>query len=462
MVKLDRRTFLQGAASMAAFAKLPSKQRKRPNFLILYPDQWRYDWMEGTVGLPIQLPNIARIAKKGMNLATTIVASPLCAPSRACLASGKEYDDCRTPGTPYDYPLDQVTYYKLLRDSGYHVLGCGKIDLHKGTLDWGPDGKRCLPEWGFSDGIDNEGKMDAVWSSHDHNIFGPYMTFLKKQGLAKTHVDDLVKRYKQGYAATYPTPLPDPAYCDNWITGNALGLLGSAPSDKPWHLVVNFTGPHNPEDITERMEKTCRSRQMPHPNGSTQYDAATHTLIRQNYTAMCENIDAQIGFLLAEVEKRGDLDNTVIIFSSDHGEMLGDHDRWAKSVPYEASVHVPLIVAGPGVHPGRVSHALINHIDIGATILDFAGVKDTLSLPRKSFRNVLEGKTEKHRDVVRSGLGSWRIVRDERYKLIVGFDPKIGIHTQGGHDANSNPTDAQGLHEARKRPDRVSTFDQYF
>lgn len=452
MQSMNRRIFLRNAASAAAATRMPARKENRPNFLILYPDQWRYDWMEGTPGVPIHLPNIVALSRRGTNLSTTVVASPLCAPSRACLASGKEYDDCRTPGTRFDYPLDQLTYYRLLRDAGYHVLGCGKIDLHKATLDWGIDGKRCLPQWGFSDGIDNEGKFDALWSSRTKEIKGPYVAFLKRRGLAEIHLADFAKRNKEGYPATYPTPLPDDVYCDNWITGNALGLLRSAPAGKPWHLVVNFTGPHNPEDITKNMEKTCRSRNFPKPNGSTQYDAETHNRIRQNYTAMCENIDARIGALLNEVKRRGELENTIVIFSSDHGEMLGDHNRWAKSVPYEASVRVPLVVAGPGVHRGKTSHALISHIDIGATVLDYAGVKDQPGLARRSFRDVLENKSSVHREVVRSGLGSWRMVRDGRYKLIVGFDPAVGLKTQGANDSNDKPTDAEGLRQARNRP----------
>jgi arylsulfatase len=449
---MDRRDFLRSAASAAMLAKIPAGTKKRPNFLILYPDQWRFDWMAGMAGVPIHLPNIAGLAKRGVHFKTTVVTSPLCAPSRACLASGKEYDECRTPGTRFDYPLDQTTYYKLLRDSGYHVLGCGKFDLHKATYDWGPDGKRCLAKWGFTDGIDNEGKFDALWSTR-LGTPGPYVEFLKTKDLAQVHLDDFAKRFKEGYKATYPTPLPDDAYCDNWITNNAIQLLQAAPKNESWHLVVNFTGPHDPEDITKSMEATARSRNYPQPIGSPkQYDADTYNRIRQNYTAMCENIDKHVGMILAEVAKRGELEDTIVMFSSDHGEMLGDHDRWAKSVPYEPSVRVPLVIAGPGVKRGVQSDVLISHIDIGATILDYAGVADLPSLPRKSFRPTLDGRSSQHREVLRSGLGAWRMVRDERYKLIVGFDPAVGLGGQSGDGANTTPIGPDELLEARKRP----------
>ncbi len=129
-----------------------------------------------------------------------MVASPLCAPSRACLAAGKEYDRCRVPGNNADYPLDQTTFYTLLRESGYHVSGCGKFDLHKKSPVWGLDGNGLLREWGFSDGIDNEGKGDAVMSGAVAPK-GPYMAYLHARGLAAAHVADFKRR--KDYSVTF-------------------------------------------------------------------------------------------------------------------------------------------------------------------------------------------------------------------------------------------------------------------
>lgn len=410
---LSRRSFLQAAAAA----------RRRPNFLFLFPDQHRHDWISGFPKIPVRTPNLDSIAARGVRFTHAMVASPLCAPSRACLAAGKEYDRCRVRNNKDDYPLDQPTYYQALRAAGYHVAACGKVDLHKATQDWGLDGKRLLKEWGFTDGIDNEGKGDAI-NSGALAPKGPYMAYLHKRGLAAAHVDDFRRRSKKGYAATWNTPLPEEAYCDNWIGDNGLNLLRSAPSGQPWHLVVNFTGPHNPVDITARMEKTCRDRNYQQPNGSREYTPAIHNTIRQNYTGMVENIDRLCGALLEEVRKRGELDNTIVIYSSDHGEMLGDHNRWHKSVPYEEAVRVPLIIGGPGVNPGRRSDALVSHIDIAATILDLAGLPAPREMDARSLRPVLEGRSGKHREYLSSGLNEWRLVTDGRHKLVRGFGPE--------------------------------------
>jgi len=416
----SRRSFLSAAASAAL-----SAQPKQPNFLFLLPDQWRPDWLPGDAAIPVELPHIQALAARGMRFTKVLCASPLCAPSRACLATGREYKNANVPSNQYDFPLSQPTYYQSLRNAGYHTMACGKVDLHKKTLDWGLDGSRLLNEWGFSAGIDNAGKGDAVRSGAD-TPKDPYMGMLHKRSLAAAHVADFRKR--RAYDATHTTPLPDDAYCDNWIAENAKSLLAAAPKGKPWHLVVNFTGPHNPMDITASMEKNARGRTYPQPNRNTAFDAATHTRIRQNYTAMCENIDRRIGEIIAAVARRGELDNTLIVFSSDHGEMLGDHGRWGKHVPYQASAGIPLIVAGLDTRPNQTSGALASLIDISATFLDYAGLPPLSGMEARSLRPVLTGKSRKHRDVVHSALEEWRLVWDGRYKFIEGYEKEPRLY----------------------------------
>lgn len=416
------------SAAMAAEKGQPS--RSRPNILLFFPDQFRYDWVSGnTNNIPVHTPNLSRLATEGAWFRRAIVPSPLCAPSRACLAAGKEYERCGVPSNAADYPLTQTTLYSLLQDNGYYVAGCGKFDLHKATQDWGLDGKRLLKQWGFSGGIDNAGKMDAV-NSGAHAPHDPYMAYLYRHGLAAEHIADMKKRTGRGpggcprsYSATFPTPLPEDAYCDNWVARNGLELMKRFPRGKPWYLAVNFTGPHNPEDITPRMERLVRGRTFPQPNGCKVCSPGTQVLIRENYTAMVENIDRWIGIYLDRLRERGELDNTLVVFCSDHGEMLGDHNAWGKTLPYQPSVGVPLIVAGPGVKKLGSSKALVSTMDLTATFLDYAGVPRPGDMDSLSLRPVLEGKTTVHREAVTSGLGRWRMVFDGRYKLIRGYQP---------------------------------------
>ena len=188
-------------------------------------------------------------------------------------------------------------------------------------------------------------------------------------------------------------------------------------------MAVNFTGPHNPVDITRRMETLVRGRNFPQPIDCKVCSPETHELIRQNYTAMVENIDRWVGIYLDKLRERGELENTLVVFSSDHGEMLGDHNLWGKTQPYQPSVGVPLIVAGPGVKARAPSDALVSTLDLSATFLDYAGVSRPADMDSRTLRPYLEDRTQTHREAVSSGLGQWRMVFDGRYKLIQGFTP---------------------------------------
>lgn len=435
-----RRDLLLSASVVAAGAAT----RRSPNILLLFPDQLRFDWTgRSAPRIPVRTPNIDALRRRGTSFTRAIVASPLCAPSRACLASGCEYDRCGVVDNKGNFPVDRQTYYRLLRDTaGYHVAGCGKLDLHKATEDWGLDGKRLLPEWGFSDGIDNEGKRDAVRSGAV-TPKGPYMAYLHREGLAAKHVADFRSRKK--YNDTFPTPLPDPAYCDNWIGQNGLDLLKRAPAGKPWHLAVNFTGPHEPMDITASMERGVRGRStrepFPQPFGNTEFGPEIHQTIAENYTAMVENVDRWVGLYIDELRRRGELDNTIVVFSSDHGEMLGQHNRWGKHVPYQASVGVPLIAAGPGIKANAESDALVSIMDLASTFLDYGGIARPAGMDSRSLRPLLEGRTRKHREVLYSGLQKWRMVWDGRYKYIEGFDGEAPLL----FDLDADPNEAKNL-----------------
>lgn len=431
MARLTRRDFLAAstAAGAAACGSESTAPETPPNILLVVPDQLRYDWTSLNPAIGVRTPHLEALAARGVNFVNCYCASPLCAPSRACLAGGREYDRCGVPDNSLNYPLDQTTYYTLLRQAGYHVMGCGKFDLHKPEPSWGVEGQHLLTEWGFSAGIDSAGKWDAIrWGMDDP--CDPYTAHLHATDRAETHHEDFLKRREIGtFAATFPTPLPEESYCDNWIAAQGVRLLRDAPRDQPWHLVVNFAGPHEPVDITKNMDNLYRDVDFPQPFKNTEFTTEKHIEIRRNYAAMIENIDAWMGRLLAEVEARGELENTLVVFTSDHGEMLGDHDLWMKRLPHQASVGVPLVVAGPGVQGGVSTAALASVMDLAATFLDYAGLDTPSEMDSRSLRPVLGGGSGDHREFLLSGMDPWRCVTDGRLKLVRGYP---GGKAQGG------------------------------
>lgn len=423
-----------------------SEKTDRPNFLFFLPDQHRFDFLGTNPDLPVRMPTLDELGRRGVRFSRCYTPSPLCAPARACLASGRDYDRCGVPDNSVNYPLEQPTYYQRLRDAGYRVAGCGKFDLHKAINDWGTDGQRLLEEWGFTDGVDNEGKMDGVISYRDAGgPMGPYLAYLERKGLAETHVRDLGER---DASRTHPTPLPEEAYCDNWLSDNGLQLLDDIPVGQPWHLVVNFTGPHNPWDVTERMKRRWEGVDFPPAHRNDDFGGEVHCRIRQNYAAMLENIDRNMGRFLEKVDERGELDNTVVIYSSDHGEMLGDHNDWGKNTWREASSHVPLTVLAPDSASDALHQSPVALHDLCATILDYADAEPLPDMDARSLRRVLRDPAGSHRAHVTSGLGDWRMICDGRYKYVRDGEDELLF------DLHEDPMEDQDV--SREMPDRVS------
>ena len=435
--------------------------KRRPNFLFFFPDQHRGDWMPGLADggggrrssawppfreLPLRMPNVRRLMDSGVTFTRAVTPSPLCAPARACLASGLRYHRCGVAGNHVDYPLDQRTYYAVLRDLGYSVGGVGKFDLHKPTAWWGLDGwVDDLATLGFTQAVDNAGKWDAVDSGAE-TPRDPYMRYLHERGVAEVHLRDMNGRRgsPRNRANTAPTPLPEEAYCDNWITENGLAMLRGFPGDRPWHLVVNFVGPHDPWDVTERMRQEWEDTEPPPPVGSDGEAAREAIDVRRNYAASLGNIDRNMGRLIDAVEKRGELKDTVLVYSSDHGEMLGDFGCYGKSNPHRGSVHIPLVLCGPGIRRGAVSDVLVELQDLTATFVRTAGGDMEDALDSQSLIPVLQGRTERHREYAISALSDrshdWRMITDGRIKLVVRGSGEILLY-----DLREDPRELQPL-----------------
>lgn len=457
--RISRRTFVKAAGSALAGYGLVSVLRGRvaraagarpPNILLVFPDQMRRDWTALNPALPVRTPNLSRLAAEGMRFERAYCPAPVCAPSRACLAQGKRYGATGVLTNNYDNPDGVETFYQHLRDAGYRVGSVGKTDLRKAAFDWGPDGlhrtgSRCyFQEWGFTDGFDSEGKSAVIRGVKLQRKAGaplnPYAGMLDRRGDGS--LETYLRWYEQwrlndrensNYGYTTPCDLPDDAYNDNWVGANALALLREEfPSAQPWFLQVNFPGPHNPMDVTRDMAGWYRDAVFPPPVANTQYDPEIHQRIRRSYSAMVDNIDRWLGRFLAALEERGELDRTLVVFSSDHGEMLGEHDCWGKCLPYEASASVPLIVRGPGVLRGGVHSGVTTTLDLAATFLDAAGRPTPAGMHSRSLSAVLAGTSGAGRPHIDCALQGWRMVCDGRFKLVDGIDLSRARGYDGG------------------------------
>ena len=413
----------------------------RPNVLFIMTDQWRWDWLSclGTDGP--RTPHIDALAERGVHMTHLVTDSAVCVPARIALASAQSplRLDCLTNSSVL--PVGTETWHCRFRDSGYRVGLVGQTDLDKPTRNIGLEGnRRLIHEWGFSDGLEVEGKMHAAAGMEGHPL-GPYGAYLASRGLFEAFHRDYNARNIPMYTALmtnghYADPdwyrdsvLPADAFADTWIGGRAVQWLEAA-DEGPWNLMVSFAGPHDPfdppsfwadkfreADMAAAVLDTNDNKPLYRTTSAWGFDADHIAEIRRQYSASCAAIDHEVGRMVAVLDERGLLSETIVVFTSDHGEMLGDHHRFQKHVPYEPSVRVPFVAAGPGIGQGT-SKALAQLSDVGPTLCELAGIEPWTGVDGISFAPTLASPAVAHRDEVVCAETHYRMVRTGDHKYI--------------------------------------------
>ena len=400
----------------------------KPNILFVMDDQHRYDFIGADF---VRTPHIDQLAARGVRFTHCCVNAPVCAPSRIGLASGLQPSRLGALNNQAFLPQHITTYYQRLRAANFQVGLVGKLDLAKPDSFIGHRGER---PWtyglGFTHPHETEGKMNA---GNVPEGSGPYTHFLQERGLAERFQQDYAERQGQGWirGMSHDSVLPEDAFHDSYIGQQSVNWIEQVNADFPWHLFVSFVGPHDPFDPPTTYAERTRDAAVP---AAIEDDLANkpawvkkralvlspdeiaHT--RRQYCASIELIDDWIGRILAAVEQRGMLQNTVVIFASDHGEMLGDHSLYQKSVAYEAALRVPLVIAGPGIPQGQVCDALVELNDLNPTICEMAGLSPQPDIDARSLGPVLRGHQTQHRMETISVLDNFQCIRTTTHKLI--------------------------------------------
>ena len=452
---------------------------KRPNVLWICTDQQRFDTLGCYGNEFVSTPNIDRLAQSGVLFSNFYTQSPVCAPSRASFLTGRYPRTTRLRQNGTGIPNDEVLVTRLLADAGYVCGLVGK--LHLG--------------WDFSDSSGTsvtERRIDDGygffhWSISpfpdwrlgvDMSRTNEYNHWLRAKGVRFEYSPSQGSKYvERGIAAEH--------HQTTWCAEKAIGFIEANPSfEDPWLLSVNPFDPHHPFDPPPEYLARYLDRlgDIPLPNyapgelankpvfqqlchegaynvpGAFRYDDMSdqdHRLIRAAYWAMVDLIDAQVGRMVAALERTGQLDDTLVILTSDHGEMLGDHGIYLKGpFFYEPAIRVPFIVSWPGaIAPDRRSEALVEGTDIAPTLLEAAGVPRAPGMQGRSLWPLLGGTGDlnRHRDGVYSEyynasvmfkdpdpLAFLTMVRTERYKL-------VAVH---GHEAGE-------LYDLQEDPDET-------
>jgi arylsulfatase len=416
---------------------MPESPFAQPNFLFIMADQHRFDFL-GAVGAGfVNTPNLDRLARSGMLMTHCCTNSPICAPARCSLAAGMQPEKigCVTNQDPL--PDDVVTYYQRLRDTGYEVACVGKLDLDKPSnmkLDQ-PWRDAYLDKWGFTSSHETEGKCGPY--PMQRPAHGPYTHYLEGLGLLQPLKEDFALRQEGEKNLSEDFPFAAEHFHDVYIGREAVRWLEQAPADQPWHYFVSFVGPHNPYDPPREYAEKYRDADVPAPVSNEnlsdkperirrrQNDRLNKDVIhaRRQYCAAIELIDDQVGAILNRLEQREDAENTYIIFSSDHGDSMGDLGLWDKHTAYESSLRVPLIIAGPGIAAGRESSALVELSDLNPTICELAGLPDQAGIDARTITPLLFDKSKSHRKDALTAEKGYCALRTETHKCIITQGP---------------------------------------
>lgn len=436
---------------------------KRPNILMIMADQFRNTTLQG-MGDEIATPNLAGLMERSTVFTQACCACPLCTPSRAALATGKYPHRCGVPVHDAYLPLEMPTYYQALRKGGYRVGVAGKTDLHKVDRYCGPEGN--LPSmyhYGFTDPFEVEGKMNCARlvrkEAGEVKPMGPYQKYLLEKDLLEPIHQDYQARFRvlpKYYAKT--SVLPGEDFQDNFIGRAACEWLEKVRDDVPWHYFISFAGPHDPWDPPEENYRRFQDQVFPDAipfqaegkpewvrkraekttAGMTAEDVQN---VRRHYAGAVSVIDDWVGKFMEILERRGLMENTVVIFCADHGEQLLDHGLVDKLVMYEGALRVPLVVHLPGQTERRDSDALVQLMDLAPTCLELAEIGyDKQDMDARSLLPILrDGETKGH-EVQISELIHSLAIYDGRYKWIRNWNDSDELY-----DLQEDPQELNNL-----------------
>ena len=466
-----------------------------PNILLVMSDQHRADMM-GCAGDPSVLtPSLDALASEGVRFSRVSCQGPLCMPSRASFMTERYVRDHGVYTNWAEIPEDSPTYARALREAGYHTSLLGKAHLYldeKLTVSHIDDMAGRLEALGFAEVFETGDKFVSKIPSR-------YTDFLAGRHLLEAYQKHIADRSYQGENEdgqnatkcvpmwdSTPTPLPLEAYVDTWHGLEAVSWIERYDRAEPFFLFVGFPGPHDPWDAPEEAVRRYRdvdismprSTRRPTVEGTGRYSALLNSFLwvsdsdtmtedairgmRRSYAADISVIDSAVGAMIDALEGKGLLDNTWVFYTSDHGEMAGNHGLMSKCVLYEPAVRVPLIVRPPGGCASRVVDSLVEHLDVPASLREIAGAADIPGSEGRSLLSTINGGSAEPRTLTVSENWGFAAFETDRYKLVVDEDAVapcqlFDLHEDPAedHDLLPDPLSAavvDELMETRVRP----------
>jgi arylsulfatase A-like enzyme len=469
---LTRRRFF--VASAAAAAPQARSSRTRPNVLFLMTDQQRGDCLGADGNGAIRTPNLDRIAAEGVRFANAYSSTPTCTPARTALLTGLSpwhHGMLGMTRMADRYPLEKP---RALREAGYYTCAIGKNHFAPWRNGHGYEqmmlDEHCACGRGGPRDSNEERTDYEAWFWSEAPNLNPHAT-----GLGW---NDYTGK---------PFVLPERLHATTWTGQTAVNFIESYQRSEPFFLKVSFIRPHSPYDPPARFVKMYEDAELPralagkwaarHEARNSDRDDIWRGKLaepeirrsRQAYYGCVTHVDEQIGRILDALEKRGWLDETLIVFTSDHGDMTGDQNLWRKSYAYEPSARIPMLMRWPtGLISARRGQTMTQPVelrDILPTFLEAAGTEPTRAIDGRSMLSLVKTGGAGWREFIDlehnicySPDNHWNALTDGRWKYI--FHAKDGEEQmfdlqKDPHELNDLAGDAEHAQELRRWRNRL-------
>jgi len=406
---ISRRKFLKTSLAGALTTALmggncmkTSSRPSKPNLLFIWTDEQRADTMAAYGNHKIHTPNLNRLAEESFVFERAYVTQPVCTPSRSSVMTGlwPHQTGCVKNNVPL--PLNIPCLPELLNDPSYRTAYMGKWHL----------GDEIFPQHGFQEWVSIEdGYFHYYRPERNKNARSDYYHFLLKNG----YQPDLGDRFSRKFAARLPIEYGKPKFLEK----KACEFL-RRNVNQPFILYINFLEPHMPffgpldnehdpyeidlpGNFADPLDETEPLRYRVNRERHQVVYGPSEKKYRQliaRYYGLVSLVDRCVGNILHTLEELGLKENTIVVYTSDHGDMMGSHHMVEKSVMFEEAVRVPLILRVPWLKPYiRNVHGAVSHIDLVPTLLELMGCKKYYKLPGKSLVHLLKSNQDAMDDV---------------------------------------------------------------
>lgn len=454
----------------------PDTESKQPNILLITVDQMRFDCLS-ILGHPIvETPNLDELARTGVRFDHAYSATPTCVPARAAIFTGLKQASHGRVGyqerVPWNY---KTTLPGELAKSGYHTQCVGKMHVYPA--------RNLL---GFHNVVLHDGYLHYNRNKHDiavqehYDEVDDYLQWLRGQVPGA----DLLDLGLDCNASTVARPwtLPEHLHPTNWTVSQSIDFLRRRDPSKPFFLWMSFVRPHSPLDPPQTYFDLYKDADFPEPvvgewakkedpqlnglNPITSQGIVPKRRLKMAmaaYYALITHIDHQIGRFLQVLSEYGERNNTVIMFTSDHGELLGDHNLFRKSLPYEGSAHIPFIVNDLGGHmdldKGSVVSEVIELRDIMPSLLDAASTEIPSSVEGESIWKLARANKDSLASPWREYLHGEHVQGIVSNQWVTNGEEKYIWYSQTGEeqffDLIHDPSEQQNLIHNPKLQERI-------